>query len=101
MPRLLKQDARKMLGNVPEENVFRCCDGRILANMLELGVAFGSMSDEVFVFHANPAKNDFTNWVRDIIKDDKLASDLLESIDQKQAANKVAERLVVLKKTLG
>ena len=101
MPRILRQDARKMLGNVPDEYVFRCCDGRILTNMLELGDALGSMSDEIFAFHVNQGKNDFTNWVRDIIRDDGLAGDLLKATSRKQAANRVAERLAILKKALG
>lgn len=100
MPKILKQDAQEMLGNVPNENVFRCCDGRIMTNMLELGVALDNMSDDIFAYHVNQSKNDFTNWVRDIIKDEKLASDLLKATSRKQACNKVAERLVVLKKTL-
>ena len=93
MPRILKQDAQKMLGNVPNEYAFMCCDGRILTNMLELGAALGTMSDEIFAYHVNQAKNDFTSWVRNIIKDDKLASDLLKATNQKQAAYRVAERV--------
>ena len=98
MPKVLKQDAQKMLGKVPDEYVFRCCDGRILTNMLELGVALGTMSDEIFAYHVNQAKNDFTSWVRNIIKDDKLANDLLKATNQKQAAYRVVARLELLKK---
>ena len=101
MPKILKQDAQKMLGKVPDEYVFRCCDGRILTDMLELGVALGTMSDDIFAYHVNQAKNDFTNWVSNIIKDDKLASDLLRVTNQGQAAYRVAKRLELLRKAQG
>jgi hypothetical protein len=34
------------------------------------------MTDEIYAFHANAEKNDFTNWVRDIIKDKRLRRNL-------------------------
>ena len=100
MARILKKDAQKMLGNVPEENVFRCCDGHAMVNMSELNDALGNISDETFAFHANQAKNDFSNWVRDIIKDEKLARDLSKATDRLQAAKSVAARLSFLQKRL-
>ena len=100
MAKIFKQDVQKMLGNVPEGNVFRCCDGRVLVNIPELNDALGNMSDETFAFHANQAKNDFSNWVRDIIKDEKLARDLSKATDRLQAAKSVAARLSFLQKRL-
>jgi len=91
-----KQEAQKFLANVPEEYVFWCCDGRLFRNMQELGDAFNTMTDETFACHANTEKNDFSNWVRDIIKDDKLAQGLGESLDRMQAANAVASRIAFL-----
>ena len=100
MPRILKQDAQKMLGKVPNEYAFKCCDGRILTDMVELGAGLGTMSDAVFAYHVNEAKNDFTSWVRHILKDEKLASDLHKANSRKQAADRVAERLEILKRAL-
>ena len=100
MAKILKQDAERFLANVPEENVFRCCDGRILRNMKELSHAFSKMGDETFTYHANAGKNDFSNWVKDIIKDEKLARDLVKSQNQSQAVKAVADRMAFLSKNL-
>lgn len=100
MSKTVKLDAAKILARVPEEHVFWCQDGRIFRDMLELGEALASMTDETFVFHSNTEKNDFANWVRDIIKDEKLARDLVKSQDRTQAAQKVAERIDFLKAKL-
>lgn len=54
------------------------------------------ISDETFVFHANAEKNDFGNWVKDIIKDEKLAKDLTKAQSRIQAAKSVAARVSFL-----
>ena len=96
MPRILRQDAEGLLASVPQECVFRCCDGRILNHMKELREAFASMTDETFAYHSNEEKNDFSNWVRDVIGDAKLARDLGKSLKRTQAARRVAERVAFL-----
>jgi hypothetical protein len=96
MPRISRQDAERLLENVAEEYVFRCCDGCILRNMRELGEAFTTMTDEIFAFHSNAQKRDFSNWVSDIIGDGKLARDLEKSLNRTQAAKNVAQRIAFL-----
>jgi len=100
MAKILKKDAERLLANVPEEYVFRCHDGRTFRNMEELGQAFRSMGDEGFTYHANAEKNDFSNWVKNVIKDDKLARDLAKSRDQLQAAKTVENRISFLMEKL-
>jgi hypothetical protein len=100
MARILKQDAERFLADVPEENVFRCCDGSTLRNMKELGHAFNNIGEESFIYHANAEKNDFSNWVKDVIRDEKLARDLTKSRSQSQAAKAVADRMSFLSNKL-
>ena len=100
MPRILRQDAERLLANVPEEYVFRCCDSRILRNMKELGETFASMTGETFAHHSNEERNDFSNWVRDIIRDEKLARDIWKSLNRTQAAKNVARRMAFLSSKL-
>ena len=101
MSETVKLNAAKLLSKVPEEHVFWCRDGRVFQDMSQLGEALPGMSDETFVFHSNGEKNDFANWVRDVIGDGKLARDLARSQDWTQAAKKVAERIEFLKAKLG
>ena len=96
----LKYDAQKFLTLVPEEYVFRCHDGRILKNMKELREALAVMADETFAYHSNSEKKDFSNWVRDVIGDEKLAKDLENALDRNQAARIVTSRIDILIKAL-
>jgi hypothetical protein len=93
---MAKQDAQKMLSNVPQEFVFWCHKGGVLTNLNELRDALNSMADEDYAYHANSQKNDFSAWVKDIIKDEKLASDLSKAKTRPQAAKAVSERLTAL-----
>ncbi len=96
----LKEQAQKVLSKVPEEYVFRCQDGRIFRDMKELAEALSTMTDETFAHHSNAEKKDFSNWVRDIIGDEKLAKDLEKATSRTQAAKQAASRVAVLSKKL-
>ncbi len=88
------------MADVPKEYAFRCHDGLILQSLKQLGSALNSMTDEIYVFHANTEKNDFSNWVRDIIRDERLVKDLQKVTNRAQAAKLVANRMAVLGRRL-
>lgn len=92
----VKPESKKVLANVPEENVFWCCDGGIYHNMQELRDALNTMPVATYVYHVNAAKNDFTNWVRDIIQDEELADALFEAQTPEEAAREVTIRITFL-----
>lgn len=96
----LKEEAQKFLANVPEEYAFWCRDGRILRNLSELRDALDSMTDESFVHHSNAEKQDFSNWVRDVIGDERLAKDLGKATNRARAAKLVASRISILSRRL-
>ena len=83
---------------MPEEYVFWCSDGRVLRDMRELGEALATMTDETFAYHSNAEKKDFSNWLKDVIGDEKLAKDIENVLDRNQAANIVASRIAILAK---
>ena len=89
--------ANKFLSNVPLDKVFWVCDGRILKNLSELAEAMKTMSDDTFAYHCNPEKNDFTNWIRDIVGDAGLAGELSGVRKREVAFKKVKHRIDVLK----
>ena len=97
MVKVTRAIAQGWLADVPQEKVFWCSDGRILKNLLELGDTLKQMSEETFCYHSNEAKSDFSNWVRDVIGDEKLAEDLKKSLTPAQAAKSVADRVAWLK----
>ena len=101
MASVSKSAAKARLGDVPEEKRFWCHDGRYLKNLEELEIALEQMTEETFRYHSNEAKTDFSNWVRDVIGDEKLAKDLLNSTVPAQAAQSVADRVIWLKNRAG
>jgi len=98
--RITKDIAEKRLTDVPDDVVFRCYDGRILRSLRELGNALADMENEVFVHHVTEGKNDFSNWVREIIGDEKLAKDLTKAVNTQQATKTVSSRIAFLESKL-
>jgi hypothetical protein len=96
MVKITKSVAEKRLGDVSQEKQFWCHDGRYLKNLQELEAALEQITEETFQYHVNETKSDFSNWVRDVIGDDKLARDLQKNTTRAQAAKSVAERIVLL-----
>lgn len=97
MARITKEIAGKMLGEVPDGKQFYCADGRVIRNIPELELALKEMSEETFYYHSSETKTDFSNWVRDVIGDEKLSRDLQKSTGRAQAAKKVADRVAWLR----
>jgi hypothetical protein len=89
-------DTKSYLADVPHEYAFWCCDGRILKNLRELRDAFAVMNDGTFTYHVNDAKNDFHSWVKDIVKDDTLAAELLTAGSPMTAVRVVTDRIAFL-----
>jgi hypothetical protein len=86
----------KFTEKVPDEYVFWCCDNRKFTDMKELVEGLNTMSDDTYTYHVNAEKNDFCNWVRDIIKDEELATNLLQATSRMTAAQCAASRLAFL-----
>jgi len=101
MVKMTRSVAEVMLGDVPEEKRFWCNDGRYLKNLDELKDALEQMTEETFRFHSSESKTDFSNWVKDVIGDEKLSRDLLKATTKEQSARAVAERVRWLKGKLG
>ena len=91
-----KKQPEKMLVKAPAEYVFWCHDGSVFADLRELAEGLAAMSDETFAYHSNLEKQDFSNWVRDIIRDEPLANDLARAISKAQAAEYVNARMAFL-----
>jgi hypothetical protein len=81
------------LGDVPADKVFWVNNGGILKNLGELAVAFKEISNEQFAFHVNKEKNDFSNWVKDVVGDKALAGSLLKTKTKAAALKAVKARI--------
>jgi hypothetical protein len=93
---ITREEARKLLSNVPEHRVFRCCDGRLIRNIRDLGKTLAHMPEDSFRYHANQDKNDFSRWVKETVGDEKLAGNLNRASDRKQALRELSDRISFL-----
>lgn len=85
--------------NVPEEKVFWVNDGRKIRNVIELAEALDNMKEKTFKLHVNKNKNDFSEWIRNVIGNEKLANevarlvmkDKIQIVVQKHVIQKMRE----------
>ena len=61
----------KGLKEAPADKYFYLHNGMTIKDLDELAVALNLMDRETFEYHVNNDKNDFSNWVKEIIKEDK------------------------------
>lgn len=95
-----KDDAKRRLGDVPDDKRFWCHDGKVIRNLRELRKALIDISDETFHYHLVEGKNDFSKWIREVVGDEKLANDLSKARSRIQASQAVAERISFLETKL-
>jgi hypothetical protein len=87
-----KAQTEKYLAKVPEAYVFWCHDGQIFRDIEDLINGFDLMSDDIFFFHANDEKNDFSCWIADIIGDSDLAEEVKQTKTRHQAKKATQQR---------
>jgi hypothetical protein len=98
--KISKEEAKRRLGDVPDEKRFWCYDGKNFNNLRELRKAFIDMSDETFHYHLGEGRSDFSKWVREVVGDEKLANDLSKAKSRIQASQTVAQRISFLESKL-
>ena len=85
----------KVLNNIKPEEYFYLKNGRILKNLYELTNSLASMDDEIFRFHVNNEKNDFSEWIRHVLKDEELANQVSRLRNRKAILRKISKRLLI------
>jgi hypothetical protein len=97
MEEIHKERAQKILALVPEDKRFYCQDGIYLSNLQELSDYLKKVKIEVYKNHVNTQKNDFANWIYDIIGDTELAEDIRKSKNRKELREVLRNRIDYLK----
>lgn len=98
--KISKKKAQEILSDVPEDKLFYLAEGGMLRNLEELHKAVDDMQEHVFKHHVNKDKNDFKNWIKEVVKDIKLASDISRTKKKETMSNKIKERIKQLKEAL-
>ena len=79
--------------NVADDKVFWVHDGPVLKNVKELYDYLPSMSDDTFNYHANAERNDFSNWIKDVVGDKQLASEIGKCKSKDAACKKLKAKI--------
>ena len=95
-----REDTARVLSDTGGDKRFFCHDGCISSNLQQLADCLVHMSDDSYRHHVTPLKNDFSNWIRDVFGDDKLANDLTGSSNGAEASKVIKDRIAWLQKKL-
>lgn len=85
---------KKDLVQASQANAFYCHNGQVFFNLKDLLDGLKNMGEEACGFHLNKSKNDFRLWIRDVLKDKRLARDIRWSIKKETIAEKIEKHLL-------
>ncbi len=88
-----KQDTGAVLGGVTGQQRFYAVDGCVYSGLPDMADCLEHMTSDTFSHHVTSANNDFSNWVRDVLHDGKLASDLDKAANADDMARIVRYRI--------
>ncbi|MBD3164382.1 hypothetical protein GF323_04225 [Candidatus Woesearchaeota archaeon] len=94
--RLTSETAERFLSDVEHEKSFFINEGPALRNIIQLHDALSSISDKQFYFHRNNNKNDFYNWIKNVIGDSRLANDVARAKTRQTIIKRIKKRIELL-----
>ena len=86
-------EAKHLLRDVEFGKSFFASNGMVYRNVKEFCQGLRKMSDETFRHHAGSGRNDFSNWLNDVVGDRVLASQITSASDRKEARQMVKQRI--------
>jgi hypothetical protein len=92
----LTQDEAGNLYEAPAGQYFYIHNGPTLKNLYDLEYYLGTMTDDQFKYHAVGGRNDFASWIRDVLGEDKLASEF-ERVRERKEMHDILARFLSLK----
>lgn len=105
------KEAEHILRPVKGQHVFQLHMGASIHSLKELAEALDLMAEKSFQHHVTESRNDFSNWVKDVLGDDELAAvihplrgreAILKKLDDRieQLEHKLAESHVTTKELM-
>ena len=78
---------------VNQENYFYACNGDVLKSKMELLDFLKDCDERTFSCHANEEKNDFANWINDVLMDKYLATKFRKAISKEAMISALETRI--------
>ena len=88
-----------ILHDIEGDKRFFGYDGHVIKNLDELAQYLNRIKEEVFQYHVNTGKNDFSNWVRDVIGDVKLADELRQASGPLESSKILIDKMYQIQKS--
>lgn len=97
----LQVNKDRILADCPPEKAFWVSNGVTCRSIFELADSISKANDYVFTYHVNRdnKKNDFADWIRNVLGDDILAERLHAIRDKEHYIEVIRERVKELKST--
>ncbi len=76
-----------------KNKILKFKNGSAARNLRELCLSLKTMDDKTYHHHAAEDKNDFSCWVKDVLCDEKCASDLYLAKSRREAVEVIEKRL--------
>lgn len=91
---IIKKPTKKSINaNVAPEKSFWFCDGQVAKNLRELVSILEKMPPNVFDYHVNNNKNDFSRWVADVFGQATLSKEIQKIKSAATMAKKIKVKL--------
>ena len=98
---LFSKDINPILMDVVPKHEFNIHMGTSIKNLQELAEALEIMNDGAFKHHVTKDRNDFSNWVRNVIEDVSLSKNLLKAKTREKSFKLVSQRIKQIEKLSG
>lgn len=72
-------------------------NGQIVESLKDLPGVIRKLDEESFNHHVNDEKNDFSNWIKDVFGEAKLANDIQKIKSKSAIVKKISARIKTLK----
>jgi hypothetical protein len=94
------KEAEHILRHVKDDRSFRLHMGTSIRSLKELSEALDIMADRTFHHHVTEARNDFSNWVKDVLGDEELAEGMRRLRGREAILKRVDDRVEELEKKM-
>lgn len=85
--------AKNILKILPKSESFWLCTNQDLRSLNTLAKSLDQANDDVFRYHVNKYKNDFSTWVKDIIGDNDFAREISRIKTKATLVRKIDEKI--------
>jgi hypothetical protein len=86
-------EEKKKLADAPKDQTFWMHMGQEIKNLKELAKTLEDTPPKSFKMHVNENKNDFANWIKNVLEDTDLAEELYKTTDFSKTVELVKARV--------